>query len=93
MADGNGTESQSAKESDDSFSSLSHAEIKEVFQKEIRELLRDSLLRDIPQEPTEEEVKLRIALEKGQAMVINVKRHGEEEEVLRELELKFDAVF
>lgn len=54
--------------------SLSHDEIMKITQKTITELLRDPVLRDIPQDVTASELTSLINLEKGAAFIVNLRR-------------------
>ncbi len=67
------------------LSNLSHKEACEYVRKELNDILRDPLLKDVPQDPTSEEIKSRIALEQGKAIVVNLKRLDGKDELLCKL--------
>ena len=62
---------------------LSHKQACEYIREELNDILKEPLLRDLPQDPTCEEIKSRVALEQGKAIIVNLKRQGETEEILR----------
>ena len=62
---------------------LSHKDICKSLDKELNDIIKDPLLRDLPTNSTIDEIKSRVALENGRAIIINLKRQGETEEVTR----------
>ena len=62
---------------------LSHKDICRSLDEELNDIIKDPLLRDLPTNSTIEEIKSRVALEKGKAIIVNLKRQGETEEVTR----------
>eukprot|EP00794_Sanderia_malayensis_P011899 gene11898-13133_t len=75
-----------SEETDEDFATklanFSHNEVCEYLQGELNDILKDPLLQDLPQDPTFEEIKSRIALEKGKAIVVKLKRLIPDEEPL-----------
>ena len=63
---------------------LSHKDICKSLDEELNDIHKDPLLRDLPTNSTIDEIKSRVALEKGKAIIVNLKRHSETEEVTRE---------
>eukprot|EP00795_Rhopilema_esculentum_P008670 gene8670-14689_t len=62
---------------------LSHKDVIELLDQELNDVIKDPLLRDLPSYPTVEEIKSRIALEKGKAIIINLKLQGEIDTVIQ----------
>ena len=54
--------------------SLSHKEAFEVTNELLRKLLNDALLNDLPNDVTSKDLKAKIALEKGRAYMVYLKR-------------------
>ncbi len=83
------------EEEDGKLANLSHKDICEYVRGELNDVLKDPLLRYLPHDPTSEEINSRIALEKGKAIVLKLKRlgpttsPGETEEIL----CKFSNIF
>ena len=67
---------------------LSHKNVMELLDQELNDVIKDPLLRDLPSYPTVEEIKSRIALEKGKAIIINLKLQGEIDTIIRKYKLK-----
>ena len=62
-------------------SDLTHQEVMGIVKTNLRQILTDPLLCDLPYDVTTEEINLQLALEYGQAMTVNVRR--QDGEVLR----------
>lgn len=72
---------------------LSHKDICKSLDEELNDIIKDPLLRDLPTNSTIEEIKSRVALEKGKAIIVNLKRQGDKEEVTRESEMWLSLAF
>ena len=59
---------------------LPHKDVCEYLNKELNDIIKDPLLRDLPASPTVEEINSRLALEKGKAIIIYLKRQTEDGE-------------
>lgn len=57
---------------------LPHQEVCEYMNDELNDIIKDPLLKDIPVNPTVDEVKSRLALEKGKAIVVYLNRLDDE---------------
>ena len=69
---------------------LSHKDICRSLDKELNDIVKDPLLRDLPTNSTIDEIKSRVALENGRAIIVNLKRQGETEEVTRKFTDPYD---
>ena len=69
---------------------LPHKDVCEYLSNELNNIIKDPLLRDLPSNPTVDEIKSRVALEKGKAIIVYLKRHSEnEDESIRKLCFNF----
>lgn len=57
---------------------LPHKEVCEYMNKELNDIIKDPLLKDLPVNPTVEEINSRLALEKGKAIIIYLKRQSQD---------------
>lgn len=57
-----------------------HKDVCEYLSNELNSITKDPLLRDLPSNPTIDEIKSRVALEKGKAIIVYLKRHSENED-------------
>ena len=56
---------------------LPHKDVCEYLSNELNNIIKDPLLEDLPPNPTIDEIKSRVALEKGKAIIVYLKRNSE----------------
>ena len=65
---------------------LPHKDVCDYLSNELNKIINDPLLRDLPSNPTIDEIKSRVALENGKAIIVNLKRQNDgEDESIRKL--------
>ena len=59
---------------------LPHKDVCDYLSNELNSIIKDPLLRDLPSNPTIDEIKSRVALEKGKAIIVYLKRPNDGED-------------